>query len=230
MYQHSRRQFLTHSATAAGMLALLAGRPSAGRRGGRGKTLDMTIARWAGAKAAAEADMKQIAVKLTEKAIEGLGGMKRFVSSGDVVWVKPNIGWDRTPGAGRQHQSRRRGHARPALLRGRREDGQGGRQPLQPAPPRATRPAASPPAAKDAGRRSRVPRPQPLQATPPSGASGSRRIPIYPEVIECDLVINVPIVKHHCLSDSDAVHEELHGRDREPQRRSTRTFPPAWPT
>ena len=41
--------------------------------------------------------MKNVAVKLTEQAIEALGGMKRFVSRGDVVWVKPNIGWDRTP-------------------------------------------------------------------------------------------------------------------------------------
>ena len=40
---------------------------------------------------------RDIAVKLTEKAIEGLGGLERFVKSGDVVWVKPNIGWDRTP-------------------------------------------------------------------------------------------------------------------------------------
>lgn len=35
--------------------------------------------------------------RITRAAIDGLGGMKRFVSSGDVVVVKPNIGWDRTP-------------------------------------------------------------------------------------------------------------------------------------
>jgi hypothetical protein len=37
------------------------------------------------------------AVILTRKAIEALGGMSRFVSKGQVVWVKPNIAWDRTP-------------------------------------------------------------------------------------------------------------------------------------
>jgi uncharacterized protein (DUF362 family) len=31
------------------------------------------------------------------KAVELLGGMKGFVSRGDVVVLKPNIGWDRTP-------------------------------------------------------------------------------------------------------------------------------------
>lgn len=35
--------------------------------------------------------------ELVRKAIEGLGGMRRFISRGDVVAVKPNIGWDRTP-------------------------------------------------------------------------------------------------------------------------------------
>jgi uncharacterized protein (DUF362 family) len=34
---------------------------------------------------------------LTRKAIEALGGMGRFVSKGDRVLVKPNIGWDRRP-------------------------------------------------------------------------------------------------------------------------------------
>lgn len=35
--------------------------------------------------------------ELTRRAIDALGGMSRFVSRGDVVAVKPNIGWDRMP-------------------------------------------------------------------------------------------------------------------------------------
>ena len=35
--------------------------------------------------------------KITRAAIDGLGGIKRFIGRGDVVVVKPNIGWDRTP-------------------------------------------------------------------------------------------------------------------------------------
>jgi len=34
---------------------------------------------------------------LTRAAVEALGGMKRFISQGDVVVIKPNIGWDRMP-------------------------------------------------------------------------------------------------------------------------------------
>lgn len=37
------------------------------------------------------------AADLTRKAVEALGGMKRFISRGDVVAIKPNIGWDRMP-------------------------------------------------------------------------------------------------------------------------------------
>jgi len=35
--------------------------------------------------------------KIVRAAIDALGGIKRFISRGDVVVIKPNIGWDRTP-------------------------------------------------------------------------------------------------------------------------------------
>ena len=35
--------------------------------------------------------------QLARQAVEELGGMRRFISRGDIVLVKPNIGWDRTP-------------------------------------------------------------------------------------------------------------------------------------
>jgi uncharacterized protein (DUF362 family) len=34
---------------------------------------------------------------ITESAVRAVGGMSKFVSKGDVVVVKPNMGWDRTP-------------------------------------------------------------------------------------------------------------------------------------
>ena len=34
---------------------------------------------------------------LVRQALEDLGGIRRFIARGDVVLVKPNIGWDRTP-------------------------------------------------------------------------------------------------------------------------------------
>src|SRR5512143_2553419 len=35
--------------------------------------------------------------EIVKAAIDALGGMGKFISRGDVVVVKPNIGWDRTP-------------------------------------------------------------------------------------------------------------------------------------
>jgi uncharacterized protein (DUF362 family) len=37
------------------------------------------------------------AQQLVRRALDELGGMRRFVARGDVVVVKPNIGWDRAP-------------------------------------------------------------------------------------------------------------------------------------
>lgn len=37
------------------------------------------------------------AAQITRAAIDALGGIKKFVSRGDIVVVKPNIGWDRLP-------------------------------------------------------------------------------------------------------------------------------------
>jgi uncharacterized protein (DUF362 family) len=35
--------------------------------------------------------------RLVRQAVDGLGGIRRFIARGDVVVVKPNIGWDRVP-------------------------------------------------------------------------------------------------------------------------------------
>jgi uncharacterized protein (DUF362 family) len=37
------------------------------------------------------------AERIVRAAIDAMGGIKRFISRGDVVVVKPNIGWDRVP-------------------------------------------------------------------------------------------------------------------------------------
>ena len=37
------------------------------------------------------------AAQITRAAIDALGGIRKFISRGDIVVVKPNIGWDRLP-------------------------------------------------------------------------------------------------------------------------------------
>ena len=53
---------------------------------------------------AADPDLPEMAIiqgddpaQLARQAVDELGGMRRFIARGDVVLVKPNIGWDRTP-------------------------------------------------------------------------------------------------------------------------------------
>ena len=80
----SRRRFLQAVGGAAGALAASALFPPI-LRAADGKTVDVGVAA-----AATPAERARKAVAL-------LGGMKAFVSRGEVVVLKPNIGWDRTP-------------------------------------------------------------------------------------------------------------------------------------
>src|SRR5512140_3765092 len=56
----------------------------------------LSIAHYKTSPQAADAIAEE-ARRLTQEAINGLGGMGRFISRGDVVWIKPNIGWNRRP-------------------------------------------------------------------------------------------------------------------------------------
>ncbi|HEX9190521.1 MAG TPA: DUF362 domain-containing protein [Candidatus Deferrimicrobiaceae bacterium] len=80
----SRRKFLRSAGGAAVAMAAGSLHPIE-LLAAEGKTADVSVA--SGATPAERA----------RKAVELLGGMKSFVSRGDVVVLKPNIGWDRTP-------------------------------------------------------------------------------------------------------------------------------------
>jgi uncharacterized protein (DUF362 family) len=58
--------------------------------------INMSIARYKTSPAAPDGIAEE-ARRLTRQSIDALGGMSRFISKGDVVWVKPNIGWARRP-------------------------------------------------------------------------------------------------------------------------------------
>ncbi len=190
MMKPTRRQFLRQTAVTTGALAL--GPLAAGGQEAAGTPPDMSIARWAGAD---EAPIADIAVKLTERAMEAIGGMKRFVKSGDVVWVKPNIAWDRTP----EQAANTNPDVVKTLVRLCYE---AGAKTVKVGDNTCNEAAKSYPnsgiesAAKEVGaeivyldrRRFRE-----MEI----GGPALKTIPVYPEIIESDLVINVPVVKHH---------------------------------
>jgi uncharacterized protein (DUF362 family) len=110
----SRREMLTRAGAAAGVLA---GAGALGRvvwdKGGFGasestaprqvrdyrvKDAAKEVAEIAVARGKArDGEPALTAEVLVKRAIDAVGGMGRFVSRGDVVVVKPNIGWDRMP-------------------------------------------------------------------------------------------------------------------------------------
>jgi uncharacterized protein (DUF362 family) len=202
MIVKTRREFLASSAAAAGLLALGPQRLLAAEA-----ARDMAIARWGGAKdltqeqlkALAPEKMKQIAVQLTEKAIEAVGGLKRFVGRGSVVWVKPNIGWDRTP----EQAANTNPDVVATIVRLCFEAGakavKVGDNPcdlvtktyVTSGIPDAVRPLGAEVLMLDRSR---------FRETDIKGEK-VKSIPIFPGILECDLVINVPVVKHHVLAN-----------------------------
>jgi uncharacterized protein (DUF362 family) len=193
----SRRDFIVRSA--AGALAL-------GSQGLLAKAMaaespaSMTIAKWAGAKQLSAQELKQAAIKLTEKAIEGLGGMKRFVGRGAVVWVKPNIGWDRTP----ELAANTNPDVVATVVRLCFEAGaktvRVGDNPCDMAA-KAYPASGIPDAVKKEGAEVLFLDKSRFRDTA-IGGERVKSIPIFPAILEADLVINVPVVKHHRLAIS----------------------------
>lgn len=193
MSKHSRREFMVRSAT-AGALALGAKDLLAAQA----PAADLTIARWTGAEPAGSSQIDKAAAQLTEKAIEGLGGMKRFVSRGDVVWVKPNIAWDRPPElAANTNPAVVATLVRLALEAGAKTV-KVGDNPCDLAEktyvasgiPDAVRPLGAQVVMLDRKR---------FRDTSVNGER-MKTLLMYPEILDCDLVINVPIAKHHALA------------------------------
>ena len=145
-----------------------------------------------------ETDLKVAATKLTEQAIEAIGGMDRFVSKGDVVWVKPNIGWKRAPElAACTNPDVVATLARLCLEAGAKKVKVGDHPCNE---PRQTYRASGIEAAAKAAGAEIIHLDPNRYRDVELGGQRLKKWPLYPEIIESDLVINVPVVKHHSLS------------------------------
>lgn len=136
--------------------------------------------------------------KITRQALSSLGGMKRFVSRGDVVMVKPNIGWDRTPElAACTNPEIVKTLVEVCFEAGAKEvkiiD-----NPCNPANRTYVRSGIEA-AAKEAGAKVLLPNPHRLKKTALNG-EWLKEWEVYTDFIEADKIINVPIAKTHSLS------------------------------
>ncbi len=135
---------------------------------------------------------------ITREALSSLGGVKRFVSRGDVVVVKPNIGWDRTP--------KLAACTNPEVVKTLVElcFDAGAKEvkvmdnPCNPARRTYVRSGISA-AAKEAGAKVLFPNPHRLKKMALKG-EWLREWEVYTDFVEADKIINVPIAKTHSLS------------------------------
>ena len=135
---------------------------------------------------------------LVREAVRELGGMQRFVSRGEVVLVKPNIGWDRTP--------EQAANTNPSVVAEvvRQCLGAGAKQVIVTdvscnEPRRCFQRSAIAEAAKQAGAEVILPEPSRFKEVDLQGEV-LRAWPVFEPFLNADKVINVPIAKHHGLT------------------------------
>jgi len=140
---------------------------------------------------------------ITKEAITALGGMQRFISRGDNVIVKPNIGWDRTP--------EQAACTNPDVVQTLVElcFDAGAKEvkvmdnPCNPARRTYVRSGIQE-AAKSAGAKVPLPNDHRLKKIPINGDS-LKEWEVYTDFVETDKIINVPIAKTHSLSRLNAI-------------------------
>jgi uncharacterized protein (DUF362 family) len=131
-------------------------------------------------------------------ALDGLGGISRFVSKGDIVVVKPNIGWDRVP--------KQAANTDPDLVYSVVETCyQAGAKKVKvfdkscDDPRRCYVRSGIADSARKAGAEVKFVDERNFKQVEMKGAVLDKW-PVYSEVLDCDKLINVPVAKHHNMS------------------------------
>ena len=201
----NRRSFLKHVAlTGAGLQAALLSTGHAQAS----KAPKVSIAKYRTSPAESDGVAEE-ATRLTRRVIKDLGGMSRFVSKGDVVWVKPNIAWDRTP--------EQAGNTNPDVVatvikmcfEAGAKQVMVGDNPCN-AGERTYPNSRIQPAAEKAGARVVQLDKRKFKKTALNGKA-LKEWEIYTEMLEVDTFINIPIAKHHRLAGATLGIKNLMG-------------------
>lgn len=135
---------------------------------------------------------------LVKTALKELGGIEKFITKGDNVVIKPNMGWDRTPElAANTNPEVVAEIVRQCLSAGAKSVKVFDRTCNKPS--RCYRNSRIEEAASNAGAEVIQVRDSRFQKVPINGKI-IEEWPIYRDYLEADKVINVPIAKHHSLS------------------------------
>ncbi len=138
--------------------------------------------------------------ELLRRVLQGLGGLDGLVSRGDRVFIKPCMSWDRSPEqAANTHPEIVAELVRLSLDCGARDvlvaDNPPGRDPARPYASSGVERAA-----RQADARVRFMREEDFVRVEIPGATGLREWSFYRPALECDVFINIPVVKQHQAS------------------------------
>jgi uncharacterized protein (DUF362 family) len=148
--------------------------------------------------------------KLTRAAVDSAGGMDKLVKHGDIVVVKPNIGWDRTPEqAANTNPAVVAALVAMALEAGAKEVRVFDR-PCNPDRRTYKRSGIAAAAEKAGAKVSFMDDARFVSVTIP-GAKALKEWMLYRDALECDVFINAPILKHHGATDMTAGMKNLMG-------------------
>ncbi len=136
------------------------------------------------------------------EAVLALGGMERFVAKGDRVFVKPNIGWDRTPEQGANTNPEIVAEICRLCHKAGAEEVIVGDVTCNSPERTYNRSGIKEAAAKQGASVVLITESELMEVD--FGDESLGRWPIIRKIIECDKLINVPVVKHHSLSGMTA--------------------------
>ena len=168
----------------------------------------LSVARWDEA-LIAEADLTQMAVKLTETAVANLGGMGRFVEKGHTVWIKPNIGWNRRPELAANTNPDVVGTLVRLCKAAGAKTVKVGDHPCHPARQCYRNSGIAKAVEAADGKMIYLDKKRFTDAD--IGGEHLEKWPVYAEVMDADLVINVPVLKHHGLTGVSAAMKNYMG-------------------
>jgi len=146
---------------------------------------------------------------LVEHALESLGGMKRFVGRQDVVVIKPNIAWDRTP----EQAANTNPEAVAEVVR---QCWQAGAKRVIVTdvscnePRRCFQRSGIRAAARAEGAEVILPDPEMFREVDLNGVV-LKSWPVFTPFLECDKIVNMPIAKHHSLTGATLSMKNWYG-------------------